>query len=191
MLPSTTAAEATDVTALLQLWRAGDLAARDQIFQVLYPVLRLRALGVLRGGAGGKLSLSATDLLHESYARIIDQRTGFANRAHFLALASQSLRRVLLDLIRERAAEKRGGEYDLVSIEWLDSDQAVSPQSPLHLTQLINGLEQLQKRDPDAAQLLELRMLGGLSNEEAAEVIGISVATAGRRFAFARAWLAR
>ena len=183
--------ETTDVTALLQQWRAGDLSARDQIFQVLYPLLRLRALAVLRGGAGCKLSLSATDLLHESYARIVDQRSGFANRAHFLALASQSLRRVLLDLIRGRAAEKRGGEYDLVSIDWLDADQSASPQSPLHLTQLINGLEQLQRRDPEAAQVLELRLLGGLSNEEAAEVIGISVATAGRRFAFARAWLAR
>jgi RNA polymerase sigma factor (TIGR02999 family) len=185
------APEITHITDLLTSWRNGNAQAENQLMAALYPLLKRQAVSALSKCAPGKLSLSATDLLHESYFRLIEQRAPYQNRAHFMAVSACTLRRVLLDLLREREAQKRGSAFDFVSIDWIEPDQHASAQSPLHLTQLINGLEQLQQRDPEAARVLELRMLGGLNNEDAAEVMGISVATAGRRFAFARAWLAR
>ena len=176
-----------DITEQLQQWKDGDPRARDAIFTALYPVLKQRALGVLRLSYSGKLSFSATDLLHASYQRLVEQR-GFSNRAHFLAIAATTLRRVLLDLLRERAADKRGSADRPICLHSLPGEYA-SADSPLEVAHLIQILERLEQADPRAAKVLELRLLGGLSVEEVAEVLQISVPTVVRDFSAARALL--
>jgi RNA polymerase sigma factor (TIGR02999 family) len=183
-------AATTPITALINRWQGGDKAAEADLFDVLYPVLKRQALGALASCTPGKLSLSATELVHESYMRLIEQHQTFANRSHFMAIAARTLKRVLLDLIRARQTEKRGRELEFIALAD-DADAVAGATSPLALVGAIQRLEQLEKRDPLAAQVLELRLLGGLTNEEAAHVLGIGVATAGRHFAFARAWLAK
>ncbi len=98
---------------------------------------------------------------------------------------------MLLDLIRTRQAEKRGSQVEIVALELIDADVTPGKHNPLDLVALFQRLEQLEKRDPLAAHVLELRLLGGLTNDEAAQVLNVGVATAGRHFAFARAWLAK
>jgi RNA polymerase sigma factor (TIGR02999 family) len=179
-----------DITHLLQAWRAGDVAAKEQLFAWAYPLLKQRANGVLGGQAGSdRRMFSATELLHESYFRIELQRCGYQNRSHFLALCTQVLKRVLIDKIREQAAEKRGGDSQPISLTGLDPDQHVSAQSPLLLTQLLDTLAKLEISDPRASKVLELRLLGGMSAKETAEALEVGVATVVRDFAFARALL--
>ncbi len=184
-----------DLTEQLKRWKAGDKAAESTLIEVLYPLLKRSALGALRKCAPGKLSLSATELVHETYLRLIDQRNNFENRAHFMAIAAQTLKRVLLDLIKTRQTEKRGSEFDFIALDLLHPDATPdanqNTRSPVAIVAAFQRLEQLSKRDPIAANVLELRLLGGLTNEEAANVLNIGVATAGRHFAFARAWLAK
>ena len=182
---------ASNLTALINRWQRGDKAAEADLFDVLYPVLKRQALGALSSCAPGKLSLSATELVHESYLRLLSQHQEFANRAHFLAIAARTLKRVLLDLIKARQTEKRGSQVELIALELINADATPDTRSPLDLVAALQRIEQLEKRDPLAAQVLELRLIGGLTNDEAAEVLHIGVATAGRHFAFARAWLAK
>ncbi len=178
-----------DITRLLAQAKAGDPQAWRDAVDLLYPALKSLARGALARCDAGKLSLSTTDLVHELYLKVADQRSGFANRAHFLAIAAQSMRRVLVDLIRERAAEKRGADLQIVPLHDVDTDQLVEHQfADLHA--VLDALTQLETLDPRAAMLVELRIFGGLSNDQAAEVLAIGSATAGRDFAFARAWLA-
>lgn len=176
---------------LLNRWKAGDKSAESALIDSLYPILKRNARSALGKCAPGKLSLSATELVHETYLRLIKQRNGFENRAHFMAIAAQTLKRVILDLIKVRQTEKRGSQIELIALELINTDATPETRSPLDLVAAFQRIEQLEKRDPLAAQVLELRLLGGLTNDEAAEVLNIGVATAGRHFAFARAWLAK
>jgi RNA polymerase sigma factor (TIGR02999 family) len=184
-----------DITTLLTRWRNGDKAAENELMDALYPAMKLSALGALRSCIPGKLSLSATELVHETYLRLIHHRNGFENRAHFLAVACQTLKRVLLDLIRARATEKRGNGSDFIALHSAELHSEPSSNhwidSPIDLTHVINMLERLHQRDAEAARVFELRVLGGLTNDEAAEVMQIGSATATRHFAFARAWITR
>jgi RNA polymerase sigma factor (TIGR02999 family) len=186
--------DALDITTLLGQWRGGDLHARDALVAALYPILRSQAAARLRQVTPGELSLSATDLAHEAYLRLIDQRSGYANRGHFLAIVAQTLRRVLTDLMRERSAQKRGASEQKISLTQVNLDQLeqgpIDSPSPFEVTHLLQALEALERREPIAAQVIELRFFGGLSIAESAEVLGIGTATANRHFAMARAWLA-
>jgi RNA polymerase sigma factor (TIGR02999 family) len=177
-----------DVTDLLARWRAGDLGARDTLLRALYPALR--ALAQRELSAGARISLRATELANEAFLRLVDQRAPWQNKTHFLAIAAHVVRRVVVDLIRERAAEKRGANVDFVTLrqaEHVDAELA----DEIDWLALDSALSQLERRDAQAAQLVELRYFAGMSNAEAAEHLGVSIATATRVWQFARAFLHR
>ncbi|MBL8300961.1 MAG: sigma-70 family RNA polymerase sigma factor [Rhodanobacteraceae bacterium] len=182
-------------TAELKDWlrrsRNGDPGAEHRIAEALYPSLKSIAQRCLRPLAH-RLSLRATDLTHEAYLRLVDQRTDWHGRAHFLGIAARVTRRVLIELIRERQAEKRGAGIDFVRLE-LEPDPGtdIAQESRIDWLQLEQALQQLEGRDPIAGRVVELRYFGGLNNDEVADVLDIGVATVVRHWKFARAWLHR
>jgi RNA polymerase sigma factor (TIGR02999 family) len=193
-----------DVTQLLLQWRAGDEAALESLFPLVYDELRALARRHLRHERGSH-TLQRTALVHEAYLRMVDQnKVDWASRSQFFAIASQMMRRVLVDHARKRSAAKRGGDAQRLDIEAVlrteDGDtsddrgreKAMPPQeTEVDFEAVHDALERLEVLDPDQGRLVELRFFGGLSIKEAAEVMGISPATAKREWAIARAWLAR
>jgi RNA polymerase sigma factor (TIGR02999 family) len=170
---------------LLELGR-GDKAGLDQMLPVLYDELHRLAEAYLRREDPGH-TLQPTALVHEAYLRLIDQRrVDWRNRAQFLGVAAGIMRRILVDHARGRAARKRGGGAEAVSLSLVE---APSGRPEVELIALEQALEQLTARDPRKAQVVELKFFGGLSAREIAEVMGISDATVEREWAFARAWL--
>ena len=178
----------SDITGLLARWRAGDKSAETALLDVIYPHLRTMAQQALRG-ANYHLSLRATELVNESYLRLLDQRASFENRGHFIAIASSVMRRVLMDLLRARAAEKRGADVDRVSLELDGEGDQVASDDSIDWLALDEALTTLERRDATAARVVELRYFGGFNNEEVAAELGMGVATIVRRWQFARAWL--
>lgn len=182
-------------SAELQDWlrrsRGGDRNAEHRIAAALYPPLKSIAQRCLRPLAH-RLSLRATDLAHEAYLRLVDQRTDWQGRAHFLGIAARVTRRVLIELVRERQAEKRGAGVDFVHLELVpDAETDVAEETGIDWLQLEQALQQLEGRDPVAGRIVELRYFGGLNNDEVADVLDIGVATVVRHWKFARAWLHR
>lgn len=176
-----------DVSVLLREWCDGDRDALDRLVPLLYGHLREVARRRL-GAEHGPVSVNTTALVHETYIRLVDVRTArFRDRAHFLAMASRVMRRILVDHARTRLAAKRGG--GAIQVELRDDLLVVSPQAG-SLTELDAALERLEALDPRQARILEQRYFGGLSLEETAEAVGISLATVKRELRFARAWLA-
>ena len=170
-----------------------DGAAAVDALAVMLPLvhteLRAAAARLLwREGPGH--TLQPTELVHEAYFKLIDQRdTDFQNRAHFYAIAARLIRRVLIDQVRERQAQKRGGEQVHVSLNHaLDADapEQLTTDDLIDVDRMLGRLERIRER---AARIVELRYFTGLSIEETAEVCGISLATAKREWAFARAWM--
>jgi len=180
----------TDISALLAKWRTGDKQAEQTLMAVLYPALRAIAHRAIRPSAH-QLSLRATELAHEAFLRLLDQRTHWENRTHFLGVASRVTRRVLIDLLREREAEKRGAGVDIISLELAPADDVSADGDRLDWMALEQSLQQLETRDPIAARVVELRYFGGLNNDEVADLLDIGVATVVRHWKFARAWLHR
>jgi RNA polymerase sigma factor (TIGR02999 family) len=176
------------VTQLLLRWRQGDSGAEAALMEAIYPVLR--KLAQQRMSPGDQHILGATELVHEAYFRLVDQReTNYQNRAHFYAIAARMIRRVLIDQVRERGAQKRGGEQVHVSLNHaLDADAPVliNADDLIDIDRLLTRLERIKER---SARIVELRYFTGLSIEEAAEVCAISLATAKREWQFARAWM--
>jgi RNA polymerase sigma-70 factor (ECF subfamily) len=170
---------------LLELGR-GDKAGLDQMLPVLYDELHRLAEAYLRREDPGH-TLQPTALVHEAYLRLIDQRrVDWRNRAQFLGVAAGIMRRILVDHARGRAARKRGGGAEAVSLSLVE---APSGRPEVELIALEQALEQLTARDPRKAQVVELKFFGGLSAREIAEVMGISDATVEREWTFAKAWL--
>jgi RNA polymerase sigma-70 factor (ECF subfamily) len=150
--------------------------------------LRRRAAGYLRRERPGH-TLQPTALVHEAYLRLAGQEgTPWTGRAQFLAVASQAMRRVLVDHARSRRAGKRWGGRVQVPLE---EGAATSLPREVDLIALDESLDALEARAPGQARLVELRYFGGLTTDEAAEVLGVSRATAERRWSLARAWLFR
>jgi len=177
-----------DVTGLLDAAREGDKDAADLLMQAVYADLRQKAAAFLRRERPGH-TLQPTALVHETYLRLVDQkRVVWQNRAHFLGVAAEMMRRVLVDHARNRRARKRGGTRTRVTL-----DEAVASTGPrsLDLIALDDALNELAALDPRQSRVVELRAFGGLSVEETAEVVGISPATVKRYWSFSRAWLAR
>jgi RNA polymerase sigma factor (TIGR02999 family) len=131
----------------------------------------------------------ATELAHEAYLRLLDQRSPWQNRAHLMAVVGRTIRRVSVDLLRQRQAEKRGALIDFVTFDWQDEDGQPVAADTLDLLDLDRALETLAQCDTVAAEVVELRYFSGLKNEEIAEVLGTSLATVGRHLRFGRAWL--
>ena len=178
----------SNVTGLLHAWGGGDLAARDTLMAVVHQELRTRAAARLRRERPGHV-LQPTALVHEAYLRLIDQRhADWQNRAHFFALASEMMRRILVDHARRRNVAKRSGGWARVTLE----DDVVQDGPPdADVLDLDAALSELASFDPRRSQVAELRFFGGLSHDEVAHSLGISRATVERDWQVARAWLYR
>ena len=178
----------TDVTQLLRRWREGDPEAIDRVLPVVYEELRGLAGARLRGERVGH-TLGTTGLVHEAYLRLVDvDRVEWQDRAHFLAMASRTMRRVLIDYANQRNAAKRGGVRQQVSL----SGDLAAPELDIDtVLELDAVLSRLEAVSPRQAKAVELRFFGGLTLEETAEVLGTSAPTALRDVRFAQAWLAR
>jgi len=171
------------VTRLLEAWSSGDLRARDELMPMVYAELRRRAAAHLKRERPDH-TLRPTDLLHETYLRLCAQNAGFKNRDHFFGVASRLMRRVLVDHARARSAAKRGKALRVT----LADDVAVAAPAA-NLLEAEATLDELVALDEREAQVVELRFFGGLTFEETARVLGVSVATAKSDWAHARAWL--
>ena len=183
MLPSSP----PDVTRLLREWSQGDQEALNQLVTVMYAELRQLAHRRLRREPPNR-SINTTGLVHDAYLRLIDVRhASFHDRAHFLAMASRVMRRLLIDQARARRAAKRGGGTVAAELDealWVSEPQAEA------LTELDEALRRLEALDPRQGQIVEQRYFGGLSLEETAEALDVSLATVKRELRFAHAWLA-
>jgi RNA polymerase sigma factor (TIGR02999 family) len=176
------------VTRLLHAWSAGDAAASEQLLALLYGDLKQRARGQLRGERRDH-TLQPTALVHEAYLRLVQQNdVTWQGRAQFLGLAAVMMRRVLVDHARGRGAGKRGGAWLRVPLE---AEVAAAPAPEADFGDLERALLELALQDARQARLVELRVFGGLTYEDAAEVLGIAPATARRDWTIARAWLFR
>ncbi len=157
---------------------------------VLYPALRAIAHRIIKPSAH-RLSLRATELAHEAFLKLVGQRIEWEGRTHFLGVAARVTRRVLIDLVRERETEKRGAGVEVLSLELeLEAETDIAAESDrIDWLALEQSLQQLEARDPIAAKIVELRYFGGLTNAEVGSLLDIGVATVGRHWKFARAWL--
>jgi RNA polymerase sigma factor (TIGR02999 family) len=176
------------ITQLLVEWSGGDQAALDQLMPLVYDELRRLARSYLRRERPDH-TLQATALVHEAYLRLVDQHSvSWQNRAHFFGIASQMMRRILVNHAVARATAKRGGPAEKLS---LDEAIAVVDQRDIDLIALDNALKQLETLDAQQSRVVELRFFGGLSIEETAEVLNLSPATVKREWSTARLWLRR
>lgn len=183
-----TAGAPHDVTALLVDWSNGDQNALDRLTPLVYDELRRLAAGQLRGERSDH-TLQATALANEAYLRLVDQkRVQWRDSAHFRALAAQMMRRILIDYARKTHSAKRGGGAAKVSLE--EAAEIGVSREP-DVLEVDEGILELAEVEPELARIVELRYFGGLSSEQIAEVLGVSVPTVTRRWRTARAWLYR
>lgn len=174
------------VTKLLVGWCEGDAHALEQLLPLVMEQLKAQARRYLERERSDH-TLQATALVNEAYLRLIDQnKVKWQNRAHFFAVCAQIMRRILVDYARNHRAQKRGGAAKKLDFE--DLSGLVSAKQ-VDFVALDDALQELAKIDERQARIVELRFFGGLGIEEAAEVIGVSRATANREWAMARAWL--
>jgi len=179
------------VTRLLGDLRHGRTEAAGEVLPLVYRELRAIAERYMRRERAGH-TLQATALVHDAFLTLVDQtRVDWQDRAHFFAVASQAMRRILVDHARARDAAKRGAGAERVPLADTVVLAKESPLSPEDLLSLDTALTELAVLDPHQARIVELRYFGGLSIEEAAETLGISPATLKREWALARAWLHR
>jgi len=175
------------VSDLLRAWGKGDLQARDDVLPLVYRELRRRAAGYLRQERADH-TLQPTALVHEAYLRLIGQdRMAWQNRAQFLGVAAQMMRRILVDHARSRRATKRPGALKVV----LDDRIGATRPRDFDLLALDEALDDLATFDPQLGRIVELRYFGGLSETEVAEVLSMSRSTVTREWQTARAWLYR
>ena len=168
------ASDPEQLTTLLMDWRQGNEGAGQQLITVAYQQLRRLAAYYLRQERPDH-TLQATALVHELYIRLFSSKpVEWQNRAHFFAVAAQQLRRILVDHARNAQAEKRGGKCLKLSLTEAD---VVLQHSGVDLLDINDALQRLERLDPRAAQVVELRFFGGLKETEIAEVLGISLAT--------------
>ncbi len=180
--------DSTQVTELLQKLGSGDKSAVDSLMPLIYEHLKRIALGQLRSERPDH-TLNATALVHEAFLKMVDQRsTDWKGRAHFLAVASQAMRRILIDYARSRMADKRGGGAPIVTF---NDEIAGSQARAEELLALDLALETLQKVDPRQRQIVEYHFFGGLTHKEIAELLEVSEVTIRRDWRHARAWLSQ
>ena len=160
-------------TSLLRAWRGGDRGALDQLLPVVYDELAGIAHRALRSERNDH-TLQTRALVHEAYLRLVDADISFQDRAHFMAVAARTMRRILVDHARARLRDKRGGGAMRIDIDKVNLHEA---------------LERLAVFDPRKSSVVELHFFGGLSYEETAEALGISPATVDRELRLAKAWL--
>ena len=175
-----------EVTVLLEAWRRGDSGALDKLIPIVYEDLRRLAGRYMRSEEPDH-TLQATALVHEAYLRLTrEQDRTWENRAHFFAVAAQIMRNLLVDHARAATRFKRGGGSAEISLE--DAPQLTTAEPEVMLA-LDEALERLAELDPRASRIVELRYFVGLSNKEAASVLGASEKTVTRDWNTAKAWL--
>lgn len=177
-----------EVSQLLLSWRKGDRKALDALVPLLYQELRRLARFQLRKERSDH-TLQSAALVHEAYLRLIGASPGeWQGRAHFLAIAAQLMREILVDYARRRAADKRGGGACMLSLD----EAAITPrQADVDLVALDDALQELSRLDPRQSRVVELRFFAGLTLQEISEVLDIAPATVQRDWTAARAWLHR
>jgi RNA polymerase sigma factor (TIGR02999 family) len=174
------------VTQLLLAWRQGNQSAFEELIPLVYDELRRLAHRQLRGERPNH-TLQTAELVHETYLRLVDSsRVNWQNRAHFLAVAAQSMRRILVDAARSRQSLKRGGDQTRVA---LDAELTIAGAANVDVVALDDALEALSLADQRKSRVVELRFFGGLSVDETAEVLDISPETVMRDWKVAKAWL--
>jgi RNA polymerase sigma factor (TIGR02999 family) len=182
------APDAENITGLLIAWRRGEDSALSELMPLVYRELK-KIAGFLVRGEGTNEPLQPTELVHEAYLRIIDlERIDWKDRAHFFAMCARIMRRVLIDQARHHRRIKRGGDRHRADTAELHR-LPVEPSSAWIAVD--EALTELAKKDPQMAEIVELRFFGGLNREEIAEVLSLSSATVTRRWRSARAWLLR
>lgn len=175
-----------EVTRLLLDWGSGDQAALERLMPLVDRELHRLAHRYIRRERPDH-TLQTTALVNEAYLRLVDQRNvHWKNRAHFYALSAQLMRRILVDHARKRKYAKRGGETHKIS---LDEAMTVSNERTKDLVALDDALTKLAAIDPRKSKVVELRFFGGLSVEETAEVLSVSIITVNREWKLAKAWL--
>lgn len=174
-----------DVTTILNAIERGDHAAAEQLFPLVYDELRKLAAQKLLGEKADH-TLQPTALVHEAYLRMVGARApgSYRNRGQFFAAAATAMRHILIDGARRKQAQKRGGGQKRRPL-----DALAAPEADEELLALDDALRKFAGKEPLKAQLVELRYFGGLTGEQAADVLGISATTADRHWAYARAWL--
>ena len=185
-MPDARPAQAGEVTRILQAAGDGDTAAARRLFPLVYDELRALA-GSLFQNQGPNHTLQPTALVHDAYMRMVGQPEGaWKDRAHFLAVAAQAMRQILIDHARRKKAEKRGSGWDRVT---LDEAVALDGERTLDVLALDEAMTRLSGLDERKARVVELRFFGGLTNEEVASVLDVSRATVADDWTVARAWL--
>jgi RNA polymerase sigma factor (TIGR02999 family) len=176
----------SDVTRILNAIEQGEAKATDELLPLVYEELRILAAQKLSHEPPGQ-TLQATALVHEAYLRLVgSEGQNWQNRRHFFAAAAEAMRRILVENARRKGCPKHGGERKRVEFQKVCLAVEASPEG---LIALDEALSQLARKDGEAARLIELTCFGGLTLEQAAEVLGVSSRTAYRHWAFARAWL--
>ena len=177
----------SEFTRILSALERGDPSAAEQLLPLVYDELRQLAAQRLAHEQPGQ-TLQATALVHEAYLRLVGdgQAHGWNSRGHFFAACAEAMRRILVDQARQRRSQRRGGAAKRHTITSLDP---AIPAPDEELLAVDEALERLRKIDPPKADLVKLRYFAGMTIPEAAQALGISVPTANRYWAYARAWL--
>jgi RNA polymerase sigma factor (TIGR02999 family) len=177
----------TDITHILSAIEQGDPHAAEQLLPLVYDELRTLAAAKLAQEKPGQ-TLQATALVHEAYLRLVDvdKAQQWNSRGHFFGAAAEAMRRILVENARRRRSPKHGGACRRVN---LDEAAPCAPEPAEELLALDEALDRLAREDPRKAELVKLRCFTGLSVQEAADVLGISRATADRYWAYAKVWL--
>jgi RNA polymerase sigma factor (TIGR02999 family) len=178
--------EPKDVSAILSAWGHGDQEAGNELIGIVYQELRRLAAHYLQSEAPGN-TLQPTALVHELYLKLFSNEPVLLHdREHFLAVAARQLRHLVVDHARNKRAQKRGGSQATIS---LDEAHGLAVPTDGRVLDLDQALERLEKLDTRAAQVVELKFFGGLTDSEAGSTLGISPATVKRDWDFARSWL--
>jgi RNA polymerase sigma factor (TIGR02999 family) len=178
----------SDVTRILSAIEQGDPQAADQLLPLVYDELRKLAAERIAQEKPGQ-TLQATALVHEAYLRLVggDQTQDWDGRRHFFAAAAEAMRRILIDRARHKQTRKAGGGRHRLDLD--DIEPALQEQNGDRLLALDEALRQLEAEDPRKAELVKLRFFAGLTAEQAAAALGVSLSTAEKDWAYARSWL--
>ncbi len=184
-------APAPPITQLLAQWKNGDRSVENALIAEVYPLLRSVAASQVRR-VGGQLTLSATELAHEAYIRLQRQQSvDWQNRDQFFAIAATVVRRVLVDYLRERHADKRAGGKLMIALDDVHAAELSQPSEIVDWIALDQALTKLQALDVEVARVVELKLFSILNADQIAGACESSVATVGRQWRFAKSWLAK
>jgi RNA polymerase sigma factor (TIGR02999 family) len=176
------------VTTLLRDFASGNKGALDRLIPLVYPELQRLARGYMRNERTGH-TLQPTALVHEAYARLVQQdQPDYNSRAHFMGVAAHIMRQILIDHARASNAEKRGGKAAKVPLDEVTDPAAERPSAMIAID---DALRELERNDPLKAQLVEMRFFGGMTAEESAEVLKITADQVRRQLRVGQAWLQR